>query len=262
MIYEDFTKENEKMSKRLHIIDEYRGLVVLNMVLYHAIWDLVFMFGNDWYWFIEERQGWRIWIGGSFILISGFCWQMSRNPMKRGLLVYLCGVIVSAVTLLFTPDAKIIFGVLTLLGSSMLLMIPFDLVFQKIHPIIGIVVSVAVFFLTFGVNKGYFGFGEVKLMDVPEEWYANGFTTYLGFPESGFFSADYYTIFPWFFLFMTGYFLYSLYAKYKTKKVEKVLKASICPPLGWVGRHALIIYMIHQPVIYGGLLLLQKVLEL
>lgn len=239
------------MKKRLHIIDEYRGLIVINMVLYHAIWDLVFMFGNDWEWFISERQGWRIWIGGSFILISGFCWKMSRNPMKRGLLVYACGVVVSAVTLLFTPDAKIIFGVLTLIGSSMLLMNLFDLLFQKIHPYIGIVVSLVAFFLTFGVNRGYFGFGEVKLMEVPKAWYANGVTTYLGFPESSFVSADYYAIFPWFFLFCAGYFLHSLYTTYKSERVDKVLTASLCPPLGWIGRHALWIYMIHQPVIYG-----------
>lgn len=28
------------------------------------------------------------------------------------------------------------------------------------------------------------------------------------------------------------------------------------PQLSWLGRHALLLYLIHQPVIYGGCLLL------
>ena len=31
------------------------------------------------------------------------------------------------------------------------------------------------------------------------------------------------------------------------------LRRSVCPPLGWMGRHSLVLYLLHQPVILGVL---------
>lgn len=256
---------NAKIEKpRLHLIDEYRGFVVLNMIAYHAIWDLVYMFGVNWQWYKSDVGFvWQQWICWSFILVSGFCWKMGKKPLRRGLMLYGAGVIISLVTIMVMPSSKVLFGVLTLLGSSMILMIPMDLICRRISPIVGVMVSFALFLFTYPVNRGYFGFGKQKLISLPQEWYANGFTTYLGFMEKGFFSTDYFSLIPWFFLFMTGYFLYTLLFKRNVCRDEvgqisvnnssiiKALESSICPQLGWIGKHALIIYMLHQPVIYG-----------
>ena len=38
------------------------------------------------------------------------------------------------------------------------------------------------------------------------------------------------------------------------------LRRSVCPPLGWLGRHSLVLYLLHQPVIYGVLLVVFRVL--
>ena len=79
-----------------------------------------------------------------------------------------------------------------------------------------------------------------------DECYADLFTTYLGFPAPGFWSTDYFSILPWFFLYTVGYFLYGL-----SKNRLQLLTKSICPPLGWIGRKSVIIYMLHQPLVYG-----------
>ena len=246
-------KEKQNGKNRLHLIDEYRGFVVINMIAYHAIWDLVYMFGVDWQWYKSDIGFvWQQWICWSFILVSGFCWQMGKAPLKRGLEVYVGGVIISLVTILFMPQSRVMFGILTLLGSSMILLVPLHFLCRKIQPLLGTVLSFFLFLFTYPVNRGYFGFGEEKLIVLPTEWYANGFTTYLGFDEQGFFSTDYFSILPWFFLFVTGYFLYSLLTvDKKSIKVQTNLSKSICPMLGVIGRNALLIYMLHQPVVYG-----------
>ena len=168
----------EKKFGRLHLIDEYRGFVVLNMIAYHAIWDLVYLFGVNWEWYKSEIGFlWQQWICWSFILVSGFCWQMGKHPLKRGLLVYAGGMLISLVTILVMPQSKIMFGILTFLGSAMILMIPLHVICQKIQPIAGAVGSLLLFFFVYPVNQGYFGFGNRKLFILPQEWYVNGFMT-------------------------------------------------------------------------------------
>lgn len=240
--------------ERYKLIDEIRGFLLLNMVVYHAVWDLVYLFGFDLPWYGGTfRDIWRIVIRLGFIFISGYCWQMGKKQLKRGLLVFGGGLIVTAVTLIVTPDSRIIFGVLTFLGSAMLLLVPLSKIFERIPAWLGAFLSLLLFVVTFHVSNGYLGVGDFKLWEIPGEWYANMFTTYLGFPERGFWSTDYFGLFPWIFLYMTGYFVYNI-----LKKREGLgwAEKSICPPLGFVGRHSLLIYMLHQPVIYGICMLL------
>lgn len=249
-----------KGKMRLHLIDEYRGFVLINMIAYHAIWDLVYIFGLNWQWYKSDIGFyWQQWICWSFILVSGFCWQMGNYPLKRGLQVYIGGAIISIVTMIVMPESRVMFGVLTLLGSSMILMIPLDLLCKKIQPVIGVGISFLLFLFSYPVNRGYLGIGENRMVELPVEWYANGFTTYLGFDEPSFYSTDYFSIFPWFFLFVTGYFLYGVVFKRNPKcgiencPLVVFLQKSFCPALGWLGKHSLIIYMLHQPLVYGML---------
>ena len=67
-------------------------------------------------------------------------------------------------------------------------------------------------------------------------------------PKS-FFSTDYFPLLPWLFLFWAGYFLHHLLGRERLAP----LRRSVCPPLGWMGRHSLVLYLLHQPVILGVL---------
>lgn len=236
--------------KRYHLLDVIRGVTILSMIIYHATWDLVYMYGVKWSWY--RGMGAYIWqqsICWTFILLSGFCFSLGRKPLRRGLMVFGGGVLVSAVTLIFMPENRVLFGVLTMIGSSMLLMVPFDRIFRKISPELGAFCSILCFLLTRNVNEGMLGFEKFQLIELPQRWYCNMFTTYIGFPVSGFFSTDYFSLIPWFFLFATGYFLFGIFKK------KKWLNSTIldwnCRPLSFVGRNTLFIYLIHQPVIYG-----------
>ena len=248
------TQREAGRARRIAALDTLRGLMLVSMIAYHACWDLVYLFHRDWDWY--RGTGAYIWqqsICWTFILLSGFCWQMGRHPLRRGLTVFGCGAAVSAVTLLFMPEERILFGVLTLIGSSMLLMIPVEKAARRIPVGAGLALSLALFALLRNVNRGTLGFEGLVLAELPAGLYRGLLTAYLGFPGPGFFSTDYFSLLPWFFLFLAGYFLRRLLERPMAEWDPDALR---CPPLAALGRRSLAVYMVHQPVVYGALLAL------
>ena len=243
--------------KRYAILDDIRGLILINMIIYHTIWNSVYIFGEKWRWYGSEFvYCWQQSICWGFILLSGFCWSFGKVKWKRGVAVFAAGLLVSLSTFVAVPENTIIFGVLTCLGTCMLLMVPLHPWLQKKNPWGGIMVSFGLFLLTRNINYGCLGFGEWTLQRLPGSWYANLLTAYFGLPPADFVSADYFSVFPWFFLFLTGYFLHNLAQQ---KRLFPYLNLSKTEPknmpLEWMGRHSLFIYLLHQPVIYGVLCL-------
>lgn len=240
------------MNKRYDLLDTIRGITLFSMIAYHGVWDLVYMYGVKWDWY--RGTGAYIWqqsICWTFIFLSGFCWSIGKRPLKRGLLVFGSGLLVTVVTLLFMPQNRVVFGVLTFTGSAMLLMIPLDKIFKKVSPKIGLIISFLCFLVTRNINEGNLGFEGIRLLWLPGSWYRGIVATYLGFPAADFYSTDYFSLIPWIFLFISGYFMYHLFCK------KNLLKASVftwsCKPFSFLGRHSLMIYLLHQVVLYAVL---------
>ena len=241
--------ESVKNKIRYPLLDVIRGTVLINAIAYHCVWDLVYMFGVDWRWY--QTGGAYLWqqmICWTFILLSGFCWSLGRRRLKRGTTVFGAGLIVMAVTEVFLPDSRVVFGVLTLIGSGMLLWVVLEPALRRVPAVVGVLAITALFLITRNVNEGYLGFEGWNLCRVPEGWYRNLLTAYLGFPPRGFY---YFSLFPWIFLFGAGYFLYRLAEE---KQKMEVFSRPRQPLLEFLGRHSLVIYLLHQPVIYGILL--------
>lgn len=230
-------------------IDGIRGLAILNMIAYHAIWDLVYLYGFDWQWYLGVPGTlWQQAICWTFILVSGFCLPFSSHPVQRGVEVSLAGLAVTMVTLVVMPAALIVFGVLTCIGASMILLglaRPY-LVRWNRHAGLWAFASFALFLLTRPLVQGYLGVGDWVLVTLPPSFYANLLTTFLGLPTADFYSADYFPLFPWFFLFATGYFLCQWLQR---RDGLRVFSRGHCRFLEWAGRHSLWIYLLHQPVI-------------
>ena len=246
--------EKEKKC-RYGFLDSIRGLVLVSMILFHTCWDLVYLFGTKWEWY--RSSGAYIWqqsICWVFILLSGFCWSMGKNHLKRGLTVFFAGGLVSLVTIIFMPENRVVFGVLTLIGCCMLVMIPLHVIFQKLSPGWGFAISAILFLLTRNVNKGYLGFESLNICKLPDFLYRGNLMTFLGFTKAGFYSTDYFSMVPWVFLFFTGYFCYRFLVEEKDEKVMDRYFIKRWKPLSFLGRHSLIIYILHQPLIYGMLL--------
>ena len=243
------------MHKRLHFLDALRGFTLIHMIAFHGLWNMVYLFGvkADWY---RGTPGyiWQQWICWTFILLSGFCWNLGRQHLKRGLTVFGGGAVVSAVTVLVMPESRILFGVLTCLGSCMLLLIPLEKLLRKVSTRGGLVVSFLLFILLRNVSSGSLGFEGWEICPLPAMLYRNLLTAYLGFPAPGFFSTDYFPLIPWFFLFATGYFLYRLLEEKGLN--QRLFARGQVPVLNWMGRHSLLIYLLHQPILYGLCMLL------
>ena len=77
--------EKKNSGARVGLLDELRGFAIICMVVYHAMFDLKYLFGvnvpiffDDWFDIVQTI------FAGLFIFISGTVCRYSRNNLKRG----------------------------------------------------------------------------------------------------------------------------------------------------------------------------------
>ena len=161
----DIPSKNKPTAGRYALLDELRGLDLLSMIGYHACWDLIFLFGMSATWYTGwQGHLWQQSICWVFILLSGFCLPLGHRPLRRGLIVSGAGVLVTAVTLLFMPEDRVVFGVLTLLGAAMLITGLLQPLLQKIPAWAGLVVSLLLFAATYHTQDGFWQLGPCKIL--------------------------------------------------------------------------------------------------
>ena len=228
--------------------------MVIYMVYYHTLFDLGYMFGKDWAQRQFEAQPFsQMIIGCTFVLVAGLTIRFSRNPALHGAKLLLIASGVSLVTAFFFPGSGIFFGVLHLMAVCMMVYAVIGSVIEKIHWIPGVLVSLVLYLCTYWVTRGFFGIKGLLELPVPEAL-TNGSMLYpFGFAGANFSSVDYYPVLPWLFLFLCGCFVGRLLER---DDLPGALYKDFCPPLTFIGRHSLFIYVVHQPIIYGLCLLL------
>lgn len=246
-------------SRRLQMIDTLRGFALLNMVLFHFFYDIFMVYGLDPKWSLHIGTiVWERFICVSFILLSGVSLHFSKHAYRRGLIVNACGLLVTLVTAVAMPGQAVWFGVLNLIGCSMLIGRLCQPVLDKIDPFAGAAASLALFAVFYGVPERYIGFFAVKLLTVPGSFYQFRYAAFLGFPSEGFRSSDYFPMIPWIFMFLLGCFLWHIVRRLRA---EELFRRGL-RPLSFLGRHSLVIYLAHQPVLMGVCVLLFDVMGL
>ncbi len=218
------------------------------MVFYHAMFTMGFMFGiktaQDMFFFFSHISPA---FAFAFIMMCGISSTLSRSNLKRSFPILGAALAVSLVSLFISPDAPIIFGILHLLGFSVLCYSLTEKLFARINPVAGIIVSFILFLLCYNVQYGYLGFEGIFKVNLPSSLYNTNLFSFLGFVKADTAYSDYFPLLPWFFAFITGTFagrlLKGRYPKFMYK--EKV------PFFTLLGTNAFIIYVIHQPIIYG-----------
>lgn len=223
---------------RILFLDAWRGLALYLMLLYHLLFDL-YMFGwMSW----EQIMSWPLvllekFIAYSFILCAGVSATLTRSNAKRGLVTLGAAALVTIAS--FIVDAPILFGVLQFLGMAMLIYAAVGKwvrkVPEKIAPFLWLALFVGTHILT-----------DRVLVNV--RW-----LFWLGFRYPGYVSYDHFPILPYIFLFFLG-----SWAGGRIKEDrDRFLPLDRHAPK-WLtvpGRRTLIVYLLHQPVLYGICLL-------
>lgn len=235
--------------KRYFLLDELRGFLVLLMVVYHGLLSVYLALDNlvalrlfDFFTPVEP------FFAGGFILISGICCRFSRSNLIRGLKLLAVALLINFFTVVITAvsflNISILFGILNLLSFCMIFVGLTEKLLQKIPPVIGMVISLILFVLAL-MFVSHINFS-----------YQNTESPYLfplGYVRADFESADYFPILPWVFLYLIGYFLGQTGV---FERNDKLFAKSRIPLLGFIGKYAIVIYILHQPVIFGAAYLL------
>ncbi len=243
------TPAKAKTSNRLWEIDTFRGIAIILMVIYHFTWDLNhfrlypienFLTGP---WQIFARS-----IATMFIFIMGLSLTLSYNRdiqkegqslsfskyLLRGLKIFAWGMAVTVATYLFVGPAFVIFGILHLLGIATIFAYPFLKINRYLSLLTGLlVIAIGIYIEPLLTTSPYFiGLG-LRQINRP--------------------MVDFYPIFPWFGISLIGIFVgYSLYPHGKRLiGLPDLGDMFLFRALRFLGRHSLLIYLIHQPILIG-----------
>lgn len=236
--------KTEKKKDRIDIIDALRGLAVTLMVIHHAMFIAMTYLGAPRYLYsnpvFDVLQAFFV---GLFVCISGVSSRFSRGNVERGAIVIVFAVLITYVTT--RMNMPINFGILHLLGSLMIfygLTRKFwDKIPRKVAPFIYIVLGVAS-----AVARSVLTLSSDNLI-------GRDLLSVLGWRQQGFISLDYQPILPAIFVFLFGTWAGQYIKEGKFPDWFYKMKVPFFP---FVGRNALAIYMIHQPVFFGVAMLI------
>ncbi|MBQ3379946.1 MAG: DUF1624 domain-containing protein [Clostridia bacterium] len=232
--------ENKLSAKkpRLLFIDALRGFSVISMIFYHLAFDIydfgIYPLGIG----TPPFEVWRMSIVTVFLTLSGISQNLSHSRLRRALITIAAAYVVTVATYFFDPHEYVVFGVLHCLGFSALIYAVFKKHIDRIP--LAPFVFMAAFIILLVV--------KFPTVSVPH-LYA------FGLPDADFVSSDYYPLLPNVFLFLFGTSLTPYLLKEKPKSF---LMRTHARPLDFVGRHALIIYLLHQPIMVGIITLIMR----
>ncbi len=231
-------------SNRIVELDFLRGVAVSMMIVFHFVWDLRFLGLSE---IDPYAGGWGVFqkaTAALFLFVVGVTLVAARpkrpadvvpNMLFRGARVFALGVIVSAVTWVFFPSAWIYFGILHLIGVSIVLAIPF-IDWKKGN----VVLAGGLLALALSINLQSVGVG-------PLVWLG------LSSPSP---ALDFFPVIPWFGVVLLGVAAGNAWMGNGTPVRRWNPKVGpLARGLEWAGRHAIWVYFVHQPLMLLALFL-------
>ncbi|HIA98316.1 MAG TPA: DUF1624 domain-containing protein [Marine Group III euryarchaeote] len=220
---------------RIDELDSLRATALVMMLVLNFVTDLNHFgimnteTGDQWWWLARIAASLFVGISGvSYFLAHRLEYDFTKTSGRTKRLIFWAFVI-TIITYIFEPSAYVRFGVLHLLALASIVAFP---VARKPEFALGI---------------------GLILLIIPLS--SNSNLVWLGLRETGFIAVDYFPLNPWLGIFFIGLALASrIYPEGKPlteiQWPEKWL---------WFGRNTLTIYVIHQPILIGLLILTGQV---
>lgn len=228
-------------SARRPRLDVLRGLAIVAMIAYHFTWDLgslgfikLNIAQTDWGMNIARA------IAASFLTLVGISLALSHARgfdfgqfWRRLVLIAGAAGLVTLGSWFFMPDAFIFMGVLHCIVLTSIVAVLFLRV-----PLFGVLIAAALAF-------------SLPLLVTLKPWPLGWILGLAAFPPR---TNDYVPFFPWFGFVLTGLAIGRIFSA-STKGVfsPQPLTGAVTLGLAKAGRHGLLIYLVHQPLLIGAL---------
>jgi len=234
--------------KRVVALDIFRGLAIFLMVIFHFCYDLNYFnfikikITSDPFWL-----NFRIIIVTIFLLAVGISLKIAHNKKinfskvkKRIVLLFLSASAVSFATYIIFPHSWVYFGILHLILVASILSLPF-LNYPKIALISGFLIILLYNLKLISMHKLFLF--TIKYLPIPK-----------------YHTVDLAPLIPWFGVVLIGVAIKGLNLDKKIFNL-KIFTLQTKPNslLAMLGRHSLLIYLIHQPILFAILFLVRKV---
>ncbi len=254
-------------NNRIGLMDDLRGFCVFCMIFYHG-----FLLSFDSFGFVPGIRAYEFFrpvqpvFAGIFILLCGVSCRLSHSNWERGLKLLGVALAINLATILLLPKIHIAgvsfegtaiwFGILNLLSVCILFFALAHKVVDWLPPAAGMYLMLVLWYVTRFVEDGRIGFPGEWEGTLPASWYTHFWTFPLGIHNAQFWSADYFPLLPWLFLFLAGVY-FGIYIQ--NGHVPQFAYKARLGPVNWLGRHALLIYVLHIPCIWVVLELLNLI---
>lgn len=231
---------------RVRAFDAWRGLSVLSMVLFHYCYDLKYLSGLSLSWFAPPLQDvWRASISWSFIFIAGCMCAHSRDNLRRAGVYAIFAVGIFVATALAGVDVPISFGVIYCMAACTFVAWSLERLHAVPRGYVAAACLFAGFVLLLGLPQGWLGIGPARV-ELPAALYSTEWFSWLGLPGPRFASGDYYPLLPYLLLYLAGS---ACGRTWRAHGYPEWAYRDVARPLQLVGRHALLVYVVHQPIL-------------
>lgn len=228
--------------ERVHSLDLIRGVLILGMICDHLLYDCTVilgvggvLIGNPVRLAIHDIGAYM------FVLLSGASSYISRNNLRRGLMLLPFALGLTLITYIDNRTFFVVFGILHCLSLCSIIYALarplIDRIPQKLAPFFWIALAFVTRLITNMVRTG-----------------TNIFFMF-GLHNESFASLDYYPIVPWIFVFFLGAWCGPYIFEHRLPEWFYSLR---CDPLEKVGRYSLWIYILHQPILMFILAVLKE----